>query len=159
MNDNNAFQEGALIERVAGRELDAEVAEKVMGWSGCDPARRWKKQDARLYGRPWEYSEREEWCRGLGHPPRTGFGVWPFPLYSTDGSASWWIVEYMKAEGWHVTVADRDVGGWYARFWQDPSPDRTAKMCSHVGDTAALAICLAALLALRDRVPPPVELP
>lgn len=60
-----------------GRELDALVAEKVMGWTGVGP-----DVDAEIYGWP------------SGHNKE--LGVYWVPHYSTDISAAYEVVEMMR---------------------------------------------------------------
>jgi hypothetical protein len=70
-----------------GRELDALVAEKVFGWTGCDP----KAESA-----PWEFGDPPEprITVGLGLEPGDDgyYGPEPFPNYSTDIAAAWLVV-------------------------------------------------------------------
>jgi hypothetical protein len=111
---------GAIVtERVAGRELDAEVAEKVMG---------------RPVG---------EWLEGIYYQDgRRG----RIPRFSTDIAAAWQVVEKLAADtpawphhGYFVSIHNSTgLGRWEARI------GATAIAHAH---TAPLAICLAALAA------------
>lgn len=131
----------------AGRELDALVAEKVMG--------------GKTHG---ETSEPCRLCRGLGfsHPAEpceacqhTGTVPVIYELrYSTDIAAAWEVVERLEQDGWELFL-DRIIGpkrgetAWYAVFradWKEDwglKPSRVA--LSGPGVSAPLAICLASL--------------
>lgn len=105
----------------AGRELDALIAEKVMGWhmakkpagEGWPPSRYWQSIEAR---------ER---------PPR----------YSENISAAWQVVEHMERTRPNEFMLWAEVGQWGAEFDND---------LSRFAQTAPLAICLAALATLEE---------
>jgi hypothetical protein len=114
----------------AGRELDALVAEKVMG---ADPSTvHWHLSNATfLVDGKW-------------------VDVPPVPHYSTDIAAAWEVVEKMSqkyhwriqspfdvGDEWYAGLTPRSVTGWNGR------PDHYAGAPS-----APLAICLAALKAV-----------
>lgn len=119
------------------RALDAEVHTRVMGL---------------------ECFERDGmWCERS--PLSTDFGGEPFvtqiPDYSSDIAAAWRVVERLMALGWlfHVlTMSDGFVVN--ARGYKLPADGDWPKavmdgrFVQEVGDTAALAICLAALEAV-----------
>lgn len=65
-----------------------------------------------------------------------GWGCYIVPNYSSDITAAWEVVEKMEGEWFNLSAASPK--GWYAAFG---SPDNE----STYGDTAPLAICLAAL--------------
>ena len=113
-----------MIRAVAGPEMDAAVAEHVMGWIYHPPS-------ADTEGIAW-------WEVPEGDPTRDGFGSadWP-PRYSTDIADAWLVVERMGTEVKLRRVSDHM---YYVRFG------------AHTGavpgaDTAPLAICIAALKA------------
>lgn len=114
------MNEMQTIELVAGRELDALVAEKVMGWTRCD------HRD--LEDGLW-------WCRG------DGAHIWPADWTpSTDIAAAWQVVERLVAlTNWEVQVFAKR----HARYVVHASPFVVTE-----ADTAPLAICRAALAAL-----------
>jgi hypothetical protein len=99
----------------AGRELDALVVEKVMGWDMAKP---------------------------LGSEPPM-----ELPRYSGDIAAAWLVAEKMLGLGWGQVDLSRDwdSGKWTAGFgtWQEGG-----KRVERTGNTAPLAICLAALKAV-----------
>jgi hypothetical protein len=117
---------------VASRELDAIVAEKVMGWSST----RFMNNVHRVSAR---------------HPVWQEFIV--VPRYSTDLAAAWQVVdvllkrnpmqdihlEHMIGTGWGVSCCySEEHGGWDGWVY---------------GETAPLAICLAALKSVGFEIP------
>lgn len=109
------------------RELDARIAEHVMGWT-----------DVRLYfansGDP----------EALGTAPGNGREV--VPDYSTDIAAAWLVVQKLGARGFmmHKSV----VGNyWRARF---DIPVLAMEEPYVLAETAPLAICQAALLLVKQ---------
>jgi hypothetical protein len=107
-----------------GRELDALVAEKVMGWM--------RQHDI------W-YGPKLKMAQAFDRPPN----------YSTDIAAAWEIVEKFSKLGWDVTVFSggemRDGDEIYAEF--DPRYC-DGKFALKSAYTAPHAICLAALNAV-----------
>jgi hypothetical protein len=120
-----------------GRELDALVAEKVMGW-----AELWTDSKNYMAYPPCE----QKFTIGEAerHP------VWP---YSTDIAAAWEVVEKIKhmnlyiathvpADGRITCIVDDDING-------ELTCDEV-KEYQVVADTAPEAICKAALLAVME---------
>ena len=68
------------------RELDALVAEKVMGWKP------YSKRKQREAGATWTHPD--------GY--NAGYGSWP--EYSTDIAAAWLVVEKMRQKGYSVRI-------------------------------------------------------
>lgn len=103
----------------AGRELDALVAEKVMGWQDITD---------------------EHW----GVPPGAMGDSWaaspfePAPPYSTDITAAWQIMDYMLEQN------DQQL---FLRFAHAVRSAPEGDLVAHV-HTAARRICLAALRAV-----------
>jgi hypothetical protein len=113
----------------AGREMDALVAEKVMGFV----VMRHRDVD----GQHIEHGP-DEWMRGPdGEAPRYAYMV-PVDHYSTDIAAAWEVVEKLKPDDWAFRVEVLDDGDWWASF--------SATAESWAG-TVPLAICRAALKA------------
>jgi len=109
-----------MSEMKAGRELDALVAEKVMGWT--------------LSGRVW-IDERGH----LQTIEPTSFGSFE---PSSDIAAAWEVVEKMRARG---LIVDLTLGaGAYCRI------GGFRPFAEERGATAPLAICLAALKAVQS---------
>jgi hypothetical protein len=143
------------VEMKPGRELDALVAEKVMGWS------------RKTITVAKQYHGQNEW-----DPPQTvswgsdaivqGNKVYTFdrddqptnaeemPKYSTDIAAAWEVAEKLHKDSWRLELVTSellgpDMGGASARF------ACKAAVRGHVtehADTAPHAICLAALKAV-----------
>jgi hypothetical protein len=123
-------------ELMAGRELDAEVARVVMGWTDIVVS------DIGAFGHPLIL--KPEWARII------------VPHYSTDIGAAWEIVQRMRALGWSLVIglngaATNQNGAKFIRaayllgfsiFDGDRSDGYDA-----VAETASLAISLAALAA------------
>lgn len=106
----------------AGKELDALIAEKVMGW-------------------------KPEYPGGWPHPPKDApyrkrcldkEGCTVILPFSTDIAAAWEVVEKIKANHALTIHAESLSGGWLIHI------DRDIKIG---GATAPHAICLAALKA------------
>jgi Phage ABA sandwich domain len=116
-----------LDDRVeAGRELDALIAEKLLGWRwfavGAEKWIRvglWPPEDGRhtrwnlpssavdVTGREQEYKRFSEWyrCGSYGNNPTTGL-----PHYSSDIGAAWLVVEALRQQGWLVEVKEMPDG-------------------------------------------------
>lgn len=114
-----------------GRELDALVAEKVMGW-----------RDARLHRNgPTDPCEWEAW-QGIPPEPEHGWRT-ALPHYSTSIADAWQVVEWLaEHHDGFVSVGVRSVdwgesGDYYDHFAHTTS-----------GESAPHAICLAALAAV-----------
>lgn len=113
----------------AGRELDALVAEKVFGTVPT-----------------WNT------VRTMDGPRKRLSGT--VPSYSTDIAAAWQVAEDLKRRGWYPMVYVDDTGdlvppvepqAWFAKLdpnWRDLPEVR--------GESAAHAICLVALQALKE---------
>jgi hypothetical protein len=113
----------------AGREMDAMVAEQVMGW-------RLEQNHGSAGGMLW-------------HGHGGGFGAMPEgeqPYFSTEIAEAWRVVERMSALGWLWDLDTYSDGqGWHAVV-QRPEPD-DLRIGSGYGP-APVAICLAALAAI-----------
>lgn len=113
-----------------GRDLDALVAEKVMGWS--------ELKTGLIVETGWDLYGKDS----------TGDGDFLVPEYSTDIAAAWDITEKMR----HIkckqdkfatfTVMQTEEGYWAGYTWHEVSYDDAS------GHTAPHAICLAALKAV-----------
>lgn len=131
--------------RPAGRELDALVAEKVMGcrvqhWSGYNSPGTYRCGCGVVCAYPHGVKDREGQLDG------------DLAYYSTDIAAAWEVVEKLRERGLHLDINNRqacdgvdDMGGaWWAEF---ASADY-AVGGQAFADTAPLAICRAALAAV-----------
>ena len=100
----------------AGRELDALIAEKVMGLAGVRDGKSW------LYGDNWTYHKKGVLCL--------------VPHYSTQIADAWLVVEkFFKFS------LGSDGLIYLCKFADAPNKNWSLG----TGDTAPLAICLAAL--------------
>jgi len=139
----------------AGREMDALIAEKVMGWKDirCD-------QGGNLpYGVPDDdfNSDVDEHKKhgNCGFPME--YHREPIPMYSHDISAAWEVVEKMTSEGACPAIINDDNGHWaMALDGMQNCVDGSETMDvattffapkSLWCDTVPLAICRAALKA------------
>jgi hypothetical protein len=118
----------------AGRELDALIAEKVMGSVPCD---KWRPFTA--YPAQW-VKDTGECYHASCHPPQMG----P-PHYSTDIAAAWAVVERLVVLGHPVELSlePNDNGQCLCTLMAERMGEEATW-----GDTAPLAICRAALKAV-----------
>ena len=140
------------MELKAGRELDALVAEKVMGL----PEKDWHPECSRYhqvddaefdskYGwMGWCYTEGREICTAKKYPPR----------YSTDIAAAWEVVESdYWSEDWGIVKVDSAEPLY--QVWDLPGWELETGLISQAY-SSPLAICLAALKAVGyDESTPP----
>ena len=110
-----------------GRELDALIAEKVMGW------RKTRGGYTNDLTKQWSVPEKQ------------------LPLYSTSIKAAWEVVEKLRGKGYYFDLdGDKDGGArgelipWIAEF-----SNVNKKKYSGYAKTAPHAICLAALEAIK----------
>ena len=139
---------------VAGREMDALVAEKVMGWKPGTPCK------DEYSDTPTEERDTHWQCRKCGLRGQWGDPGWEEhdeqPLsYSTDIAAAWLVVEKMRSGGRKFIIEalkPEHTELWYAAFsaTEDLSGYEKSKALE---PTAPLAICLAALEAVKDFAP------
>lgn len=144
-----------------GRELDALVAEKVMGYEKMlvpkdslphigGPGLRWPRQDGWLYlesGYPRFF---EGHCNDIYVDPG-GSHVGQVPNYSTDIAAAWEVVEKLcevRENGVFPRCVLQFVSpyGWSCFFEYGDVLNREHRAAAAA--TAPLAICLAALAAV-----------
>lgn len=140
----------AIDELLAGRELDALIAEKVMGWKRIPVP---PDANGHFAGEALMQTDPPPNFRWnpLGKIP---FDTW-VPHFSTDIAAAWQVVEKLVAEGYCPALLYDDEGHWGLFF--DGVSQAEAQPESYVvfttpawADTAPLAICLAALKAKGD---------
>jgi hypothetical protein len=108
-----------IVQMEAGREMDALVAELVMGW------------EKRVFGDGVDY-----W-----HLPGGAICELDAPHYSTDIAAAWQVVEKLPFSVYvEVRWDGKNAEAWFdsgSQTWEASAP------------TAPLAICRAALLAVQ----------
>jgi hypothetical protein len=132
----------------AGRELDALIAEKVMGY-------RWL---TKWMGEPGEYLESPDgflagWRRSdggiTGHLDGVAKNTVLRP-YSTDIAAAWEVVEKITSSGRLMGGVTKRLNGKYSALVSEQLGGGVFVMSDDV-DTAPLAICRAALKAVETR--------
>jgi hypothetical protein len=126
----------------AGRELDALVAEKVMGaeWRNMTPAGR-KRVLSFPHDRPMAMMDGKEFILYGGPDEKDQY----LPHYSTSIADAWAVVEKMKPKRLNLEKIDAN---WAASFHFGGYAEG-----SGYAETAPLAICLAALNALSTLEP------
>lgn len=122
---------------VAGRELDARVAEKVMAWT----------RSMTQYG---------EFLRDAEHGVAPLFGVirGNLPFYSTDIAAAWSVVEELTRPGLQFMsdfmVQRNGQRRYFAQFLAEGLTDGLHNEWIEA-ETMPLAICCAALAAVESK--------
>lgn len=116
----------------AGRELDAIVAEKVVGY-------RWVKGGTFLLDSHLSVAV-------LVEANGTHLDTKNLPRYTSDIAAAWEVVEKLHEMGLYVAISkDPDRFTWDVRGWNDKT---NSNRFIGFAETAPLAICLAALKAV-----------
>lgn len=137
----------------AGRELDAVVAEKVMGWKRVVVPKDYDGLNAGVTLLP-------STSIAIGWAPKGAYQLWHFcPLYSTDIAATWRVVEKLKERSdlfpqisW-LRVHDNAFQHRCEIWRNDPPSKQYGWLADVYADTLPLAICLAALTAVGVEVP------
>lgn len=122
------------------RELDAEIAEKVMGWTIVPEGERWR------VSRTGEYAN--SWCVDSPNLAELDddtddrlYGRYAMPSYSSDISAAMSVVEKMRSQGWSFACTLYEGKLPYASFCK-----RTAASSRNAeAESLSEAICRAAL--------------
>lgn len=133
----------------AGRELDALIAEKVMGATVVYP---YRSEPGHPYpgvnpiwtDEPWQATSNPQSISGLENVPH----------YSTNIADAWMVVEKMGR--WHgfdfmIVMPDPEQTfhlRTYEAGWYEATNDGPERRVVSYADTAPLAICLAALKAV-----------
>jgi len=112
-----------ILSLPAGRELDALVVEKVMGYRH----------------HPWTQTIPEHWCR---LPTGETCLFADLPHYSTSIAAAWEVVERLP---YRLVRIVREGGSWYCTVGDELNYPMFAPIRA---DTAPLAICRTALKAV-----------
>jgi hypothetical protein len=129
----------------ASREIDALVAEFIMG----------EKKPIYLHSHPivtqTKYSINMSWyC--LPEYEKGDVCEWIPKPYSTDIAAAWEVVETFDRKSWDVSVSsltDNDDEVWEV-FFAEYFEDGVGRIGKASAETAPLAICRAALIAMMD---------
>lgn len=114
-----------------GRELDALIAEKVMGLLINGTAEHADGSVEPAFGNANGIS-------GQAYPARN---------YSTDIAAAWQIAEKLKEKKLYLSLSITRFGSDQA-YEASVSNQIGARICGEYGDTPAIAICRAALKAI-----------
>ncbi len=126
-----------ILRMEAGREMDALVATKVMGWEDDPEVPYWDARD--VNGQVIHVSRR--WSP------------------STDIAAAWEVFEFLSKNSVEVAVScngveratiGHDSDGWSCSVWWFKDIESSHAIEGIYADTAPLAICKAALLAVMD---------
>ena len=136
-------QEEAVI---TDRELDAKVAEEVMGWTEIDAARAFSG---------WEFTDNEDWrydgSTGVGVPPGKKY-AYPIDRYSSTGDGMLAVVEALRGRGWQVSTLIGPDGMNLVRVMRTEEEQFYESQPLVEGDTLPRAVCLAALKAVGEGV-------
>lgn len=116
---------------MTSREIDAAIAEKIMGWYSL-------KESTNTFGNTTYYG------LTFQDDARGGYEI---PYYSSSISAGLEVVEKMRELGWYFEGANHEpdaIGPWLASFTTNDATDSI----DVVGSSLPYCICLAALKAL-----------
>lgn len=149
---SNAEGLGGVLrtQQPAGRELDALIAERVMGYTRETRKVDWYPVEISVFYKDpsWlEYSYDERSCNAMmfrnGVDASDGHAA-VLPYYSASIESAWSVVEKMAGDWPDFTLRhieeDQPEDGWYARFRSTQRPG--------YGQTAPEAICRAALIVV-----------
>lgn len=115
-----------IINMPAGREMDALIAEKVMGWHKV------------------KYLGTMDWCDDSGEQPYT-VGAWK---PSQDIEAAFGMVDEMTyGEDFEFVMGTSRIHGWFAEFKKEGVAISENRVNTK---TLCVAICRAALLAVME---------
>lgn len=132
----------AVLAMPAGPELDALVAERVLGTIECAG---WRLQSAGIEGAVYLRTNTacgHAQCRPPGFVSR----------FSSNMGAAWAVVEHLTAQGWHplldLCAQEHDTGGPLPGVTLTHDDGRGEFICCdhQRAETMPLAICRAALL-------------
>ena len=127
----------------AGRELDALIAEKVMGATVFNTGPEGRPSKGAPY--PAVIFGKDQTVMCVLHDDGEGATIMRIPHYSTQIADARLVVERLTEGGeWNYNFGIyRNKYGYWANFMVGLEPN-------HLADTAPLAICLAALKAVGD---------
>ena len=121
-----------MTDGMLGRELDAEVAVRVLGW-----------HDVKFQPIANAFGEKvlDEYA---GHPPNDLLKNAIIPRYSTSIQAAWDVLEKMKSVSLFAAVISAQGQPWVCKI------NKGTLFVEERADAAPLAICRAALKALAE---------
>lgn len=126
------LQAGRIMAMPAGRELDAMVAERVFGWTDIRPDTHETIGTTILVGQRPDYQCPAE-----------------VPHFSTDIYHAWKVTDWLW-ERWGAFELAATVRLWLCGPCLNALAKRPDRVACGIGDTAPLAICRAALLAIME---------
>ena len=147
-------------EMTAGRKLDALVAEEVLGYRVERVTPEWAGREVTLFFAPGhtlvtyscDFRSDNAMMYRNGEDDRDGIAP-PLPVFSEDIAAAWEVVEHLKDRNWAIRLSNKTVNWcWWAYVYDYSSADARAEATVQA-ETAPLAICLAALAAVRAPTP------
>lgn len=121
----------------AGRDLDALIAEKAMGWTKRVSADHTQSSIRAFRSFGVIYAWRDKNRREMGLD---------VPLYSTDIAAAWEVVEHLRSQGIAVTISTMGPRVNTSAHITYADGRRSERL--HWGNSGPHAICLAALEAV-----------
>lgn len=143
----------AIVDLLAGRKIDALIAEHIMGWAWATIG-----EEKVLCGKTFTDEHGVQWLPTYWPAVQSngfsGGGKIYLPCYSTDLVAAFDVVKEMadNIKFSKFTLIRRVVrypqkqeDEWYAEFGD---PEKKSDFVSTFADSAPLAICRAALLAI-----------
>lgn len=125
-----------ILKMPAGREMDALIAEKVMGWKKIGKIHPDLKCD--LIGENPHYF----------YPPDGEFDKWMdlVPHYSTDANDMLLVSDNLKSRGFNARIEIQS--GAHVTIWKTDMTEYGPEPINAKADSIPLAICRAALLAV-----------
>lgn len=132
----------------AGRELDALIAERVMGWlrsRGCCKPETFEWDARGVVLVPPDHFKDYQRPAEIPSDPITNFGT--TPSYSTDIASAWEVVQALEDRGLIAAVM-RYRPYWRVEFLPVAESD-SRTFAPGMAPTTALAICRAALEAVQ----------
>lgn len=151
--------EARIVSHEAGRELDALVAEMVMG---CERrvstllAERMRDPGGACWCGPAPYGG-SMGRGGIHSASYLGLGTREVAPYSTSIAAAWEVVEKLRDNGLHVCISSDAVDEeWEVEVWRPEEDNEYGQVMVGTpgyADTAPHAICLAALSAVGASTP------
>lgn len=132
----------------SGRELDAEVAERVMGWTIAPEGDRWRVSATGDYCNSWSVDSPNLADLDDDINDRV-YGRYAMPRYSESIEAAMQVVQQMRERGYGWTICTHK-DGWFVRCFELPDEGLQWRHSTVVKESLAEALCLSALAALEE---------